>query len=69
MKGRTLPWACGPFLLALLLAACEEGSRPSAAEDEQLNNAAEILDSAPSALEGVDDNALANAAGSDDPPG
>ena len=61
MKGRMPRLACGPFLFALLLAGCGEDSRPSAAEDEQLNNAAELLDSAPETLEGVDDDALGNA--------
>ena len=50
---------CGPFLLVLLISACGESSRPSAAENEQLDNAAEMLDRAPDVLEGIDDNALA----------
>ena len=50
--------ACGPFFLGLLLSACGDGSKPSAAENEQLNNAAEMLDAAPGTLEGIDENAL-----------
>lgn len=58
MKGRSPLRACGPFLLGVVIAGCGEDSRPSAAEDERLNNAAEMLESAPDALEGVDDDAL-----------
>ena len=50
--------ACGPFFLSLLLGACGDGSRPSAAENEQLNNAAEMLNAAPDALANIDDDAL-----------
>jgi hypothetical protein len=60
-KGRMPNWACGPFLLALLLCACGDRSRPSAEESDQLNNAAEMLDSAPDALANIDDNSLVNA--------
>jgi hypothetical protein len=55
--------ACGPFLLALLLCACGDRSRPSAEESDQLNNAAQMLDSAPDALANINDNALGNADG------
>lgn len=58
-KGRMPHRACGPLLFALLLCACGEGTRPSAAENEQLNNAAEMLDSAPDTLANIDDKALA----------
>lgn len=50
--------ACGPFLLALLLGACGGGSKPSAEENEQLNNASQMLDEADNALAGIDDNLL-----------
>ena len=53
--------ACGPFLLALLLGGCSESSRPSSAEEEQLDNAAELLDSAPDALSDIDDNEVGSA--------
>lgn len=53
--------------MALLLGACGEPSRPSAQENEQLHNAAEMLDEAPNALANIDENALeepdGNAAG------
>jgi len=55
--------ACGPFLLALALTACGDSSVPSARENEQLDNAAEMLDEAPNALEGIDENALGDAGG------
>lgn len=50
--------ACGPLLLALLLCACADDSRPSAAQNDQLDNAAEMLNAAPDVLAGIDDNAL-----------
>ena len=56
--GRMPHRACGPFLLALLLCGCGDRSRPSAEESDQLNNAAEMLDSAPGALANIDGNAL-----------
>ena len=68
-KGRTPMWACGPFLLALLLGACGERTRPSAEESEQLNNAAEMLDAAPDALANIDENALSEPANNAVEPG
>ena len=62
VKGRTPRLACGPFLLALLLGACGDGSRPTAEENEQLNNASEMLDEADNALADIDDNLLAEPA-------
>lgn len=50
--------ACGPFLLALLLGACGDGSKPSAEENEQLNNASEMLGEADNALSGIDEDLL-----------
>jgi hypothetical protein len=57
-KGRTPALACGPFVLALLISACGDNSVPSAEENAQLDNAAEMLNSAPDALEGIDENAI-----------
>jgi hypothetical protein len=57
-KGRMPVLACGPFLLALLLGSCGDRSTPSAEENRQLDNAAEMLDSAPGELANIDANAL-----------
>ena len=57
-KGRTPLLACGPFFLALLLSACGDGSTPSAEENEQLNNASEMLDEVDNALADIDHNLL-----------
>jgi len=58
-KGRMPVLACGPFLLPLLLVACGgDRSVPSSEQNDQLNNAAEMLDQAPNALEGIDETAL-----------
>jgi len=57
-KGRMPVRACGPFLLALLLGACGSKTTPSAEENRQLDNAAEMLDAAPRSLGNVDSNAL-----------
>ena len=57
-KGRMPLLACGPFLLALLLCGCGNGTSPSAEENRQLNNAAEMLDEAPQMLSNIDENAL-----------
>ncbi len=59
IKGRMPSLVCGPFLLVLILCSCSEGSAPSAQENDQLDNAAEMLDEAPNALSGIDENALA----------
>ena len=63
-KGRMPQKACGPFLLALSLAlgACGDRSVPSPEENEELDNAANMLDEADNALEGIDTNALEPAA-------
>ena len=50
--------ACGPFLLAFVLASCGDKSTPSAEENRQLDNAAELLNSAPDELANIDENAL-----------
>ena len=50
--------ACGPFLLAFALAACGDRTTPSAEENRQLENAADLLDSAPGELANIDENAL-----------
>lgn len=57
-KGRMPAVACGPFLLALALAACAERTTPSAEENRQLENAADLLNSAPGELADIDENAL-----------
>ena len=57
-KGRTPRWACGSFLMALLLGACGDSSRPSAEESEQLNNAEKMLDQADNELAGIEENTL-----------
>jgi hypothetical protein len=57
-KGRMPVRACGPFLLALLLGACGSKTTPSAEENRQLDNAAEMLDAAPRSLGNIDSNAL-----------
>jgi hypothetical protein len=58
IKGRMPTLACGPFLLVLLLAACGNRTAPSAEENRQLDNAAEMLDAAPQTLGNIDSNAL-----------
>ena len=50
--------ACGPFLLALALSCCSDTTAPSAEENRQLDNAAEMLDEAPGLLANVDENGL-----------
>ena len=60
IKGRAPVLACGPFLLALALASCGDKSVPSAEENSQLDNAAELLNSAPDELANVDENAIGN---------
>ena len=57
-KGRTPILACGPFLLALCLASCGDRTAPSAEENRQLDNAAEMLDEAPGVLANVDENGI-----------
>jgi hypothetical protein len=44
--------------LAFLLASCGDKSTPSAEENRQLDNAAELLNSAPDELANIDANAL-----------
>lgn len=53
-KGRTPLLACGPFLMLALLGSCGDRSTPSAEQNRQLDNAAEMLDSAPDILSNVD---------------
>jgi hypothetical protein len=57
-KGRMPIRACGPFLLGLVLASCGDRSTPSAEENRQLDNAAEMLDAAPGELANIDENSL-----------
>jgi PBP1b-binding outer membrane lipoprotein LpoB len=56
--GRMPFQACGACVLALLLGACGTTTAPSAEENRQLDNAAEMLDAAPQSLENIDANAL-----------
>lgn len=58
IKGRMPLMACGPFVFALLLGACGSKSAPSAEQNRQLDNAAEMLDAAPQTLGNIDANAL-----------
>lgn len=57
-KGRAPRRVCGPFLMALLLCACGDRTAPSAEENRQLDNTAEMLDSAPGSLSNIDENEL-----------
>jgi hypothetical protein len=59
--------ACGPFLLVSPIAGCGEPSRPSPAENRQLDNAAEMLDSAPTRLETIHENQLEDSEPERDP--
>ncbi len=61
-KGRTPLLACGPFLLFALLGSCGDRSTPSAEQNRQLDNAAEMLDSAPDVLSNVDTDLPGDAA-------
>ena len=58
IKGRTPFRACGPFLYALLLCACEQDTRPSADEGAALDEAEALLNAAPDTLANIDENAL-----------
>jgi hypothetical protein len=58
IKGRMPRSACGPFVLALMLSACGGNTAPSAEQNRQLDNAAEMLDAAPQTLGNIDANAL-----------
>ena len=66
-KGRMPHRVCGPFLigLALVLAACGDRSAPSAQENAHLDDAANMLNEADEALEGIDANALGGAEDND----
>ena len=60
IKGRMPLLACGPFLLALALAACGDRTSPSAEDKRQLDNAAAMLDNAPDELANINDQGLGN---------
>jgi hypothetical protein len=49
--------------LALLLCGCGDRTSPSAEQNRQLDNAAEMLDEAPDALGNIDANALGEPGG------
>jgi hypothetical protein len=57
-KGRPSILMSGPFLLAWLLAGCGDRTTPSPEEKRQLDNAAEMLNSAPGELSDIDENLL-----------
>jgi hypothetical protein len=54
--------------LLLLLASCSDKTAPSAEDNRQLENAADMLDSAPDSLANLDENALNNEGNSIDRP-
>ncbi|HET9811031.1 MAG TPA: hypothetical protein VFP53_04965 [Sphingomicrobium sp.] len=58
IRGRMPFRVCGPFLLAFLAASCADSTSPTASENRQLENAAEMLDSAPGRLNHIDSNTL-----------
>jgi hypothetical protein len=60
IEGRMPFRACGPLLLVLAISACGDRTTPSAEENRQLDNAAEMLDRAPAVLANVDENGLGN---------
>lgn len=68
IKGRMPYRACGPFLLAVLLAGCGDETRPSGDENRQLESAEEMLNKAPGELADIDENALAGAERAGDEP-
>lgn len=57
LKGRASLLMRGPFLFAVLLTGCRDGNVPTAEESDQLNNAAQMLDEAPSDLANVGNGA------------
>lgn len=63
IKGRMPIWACGPFF-CLSLVACGDSTAPGAAENREFENTAEMLDSAPHELDGIDENAVRDPASS-----
>jgi hypothetical protein len=67
-KGRSPSWACGPFLLSLLLPGCGESTKPTAQQREQLENAAEMLDLAADELESIDTDGLGEPQGNSTQP-
>ena len=56
-KGRPPIWATGPFF-CLLLMACGSSTQPSSEDSRQLDNAEEMLNSAPEELSGIDATGL-----------
>ena len=59
-EGRPPIWATGPFFCLLLL-ACGNSTEPTAEESRQLDNAEELLNSAPDDLSNIDAGELSDA--------
>ena len=56
-KGRMPRLACGLFL-CLPLMSCSQSTAPDAADNRQLENAADLLEQAPGELNAVDENVM-----------
>ena len=58
IKGRPSLLTRGPFLLVFAVAGCGDRTTPTGEESRQLDNAAEMLNSAPDQLSNIDENLL-----------